>query len=511
MTPVEPKAEGMAEGMARVMEPGTRPGTRAGGNPGVEPAGTSAGVASAGSQPGARRRILFLSEAITLAQIVRLVTLARSLDPREYEIHFAAASFPERIFRPGEFSRAELATVPGPEALRRLDRGGRLYDLRTLRRYLAADRAIIAQVRPELIVGDLRWSLAVSGPLEGVPCAVLANAYMSPQARRDGFPLPDHPIVRLLGERLAARSFPRALPRVFDWFARPLNRLRGEQGLPPVGGLLEVLTFGDLTLYADVPELIDMHPLPPSHVFLGPVDWSPDDPLPDGWAEDASRFPVYVTLGSSGDLRLLPKVLEGLRGLPVDVLVATAGRASDGLVARLGGASRARSSTERAAGARVRVVPFVSGARAAASARLVISNGGSTTGYQALAAACPVLGLPHNLEQHLAMVGILGAGAGRSISARHVRPELIRATVREMLESSGPAEGARRVAGYFRRHQAARVFPGLVRRFLEHRARPAGSTSSGRDGAPGEAPRHQHAGEDHEAEGTEVVHDDVAP
>jgi UDP:flavonoid glycosyltransferase YjiC (YdhE family) len=464
-------------------------------------------------EPGARRRILFVSEAITLAQIVRLVTLARSLDPREYEIHFAAASFPERIFRPGEFSRAELETVPGPAALRRLDRGGRLYDLRTLRRYLAADRAIIAQVRPELIVGDLRWSLAVSGPLEGVPCAVLANAYMSPHARRDdGFPLPDHPIVRLLGERLAARSFPQALPRVFDWFARPLNRLRGEHGLPPVGGLLEVLTFGDLTLYADAPELIDMHALPASHVFLGPVDWSPDDPIPEGWAEDASRFPVYVTLGSSGDLRLLPKVLEGLRDLPVDVLVATAGRASDSLVARLGGASRAPSSTERTAGARVRIVPFVSGARAAASARLVISNGGSTTGYQALAAACPVLGLPHNLEQHLAMVGILGAGAGRSISARHVRPELIRATVREMLESSALAEGARRVAGHFRRHQAARVFPELVRRFLERgRGHPAGSGPSGRDGAAREAPRQQHAGEGHDAEGAEVVHDDVAP
>jgi UDP:flavonoid glycosyltransferase YjiC (YdhE family) len=434
-------------------------------------AATGSGAPGPAAGWGARRKILFVSEAITLAQVVRLVTLARSLDPREYEIHFASAHFPERIFRPGEFARATLETVPGERALRRLDRGGRLYDLRTLRRYVAADRAIIQRVRPDLVVGDLRWSLAVSGPLEGVPCAALANAYMSPFARRaGGFPLPDHPIVSLLGERLAARSFPRALPAVFDWFARPLNQLRREHGLSPVGGLLDVLTFGDLTLYADAPELFDLLPLPPSHTFLGPVEWSPDDPLPAGWAEDPRRYPVYVTLGSSGDLRLLPRVLEGLRSLPVDVLVATAGRTSQAEARRLS----LRSSTEETPtpaviGARVRIVPFVSGARAAAAARLVISNGGSTTGYQALAAGCPVLGLPHNLEQHLAMEGIVRASAGRSLSARHVGPESLRAAVEEMLGSTSLAEGARRAAGHLRRHHATNVFPALVRRVLDER------------------------------------------
>jgi UDP:flavonoid glycosyltransferase YjiC (YdhE family) len=496
----------------------------------------SAGAATSGAPGppplawGARRKILFMSEAITLAQVVRLVSLARSLDPREYDVHFAAAHFPERIFRPGEFARATLETVAGERALRRLDRGGRLYDLRTLRRYVAADRAIIRQVRPELVVGDLRWSLAVSGPLEGVPCAALANAYMSPFARRaGGVPLPDHPIVSLLGERLAARSFPKALPAVFDWFARPLNQLRRENGLSPVGGLLDVLTFGDLTLYADAPELFDLLPLPPSHSFLGPVEWSPDDPLPPGWAEDPRRYPVYVTLGSSGDLRLLPRVLEGLRSLPVDVLVATAGRTSLAEARRLSALSSAEDpaadlagetlSFPSATGARVRIVPFVSGARAAAAARLVISNGGSTTGYQALAAACPVLGLPHNLEQHLAMEGIVRAGAGRSLSARHVGRESLRAAVEEMLGSSSLADGARRVAGHLRRHHATNLFPALVRRVLDERSGGKGrggegdglGSGSGREGAPGQQPRGEGTGEDHHRQRPDVAHEDVAP
>jgi len=417
---------------------------------------------------GARRRILFVSEAITLAQVVRLVTLARTLDPREYEVHFAAATFSERIFRDHEFHQSTLFTVPGPPALRRLDRGGRLYDRRILERYVAADRAVIDKVQPDLVVGDLRWSLAVSAPLEKVPLAVLANAYMSPFARREGFPLPDHPVVRLLGERLAGRYFPRALPRVFDWFARPVNQLRAHHGMTPVGGLLEVLTHGDLTLYADPPDLVAMNNLPAHHFFLGPIEWSPDEPLPEDWANDPARFPIYVTVGSSGDVKLLPRILEAVRELPVDVLVATAGRVME---RELLGPRYAPPATSAA---RIQVRPFVAGARAAKRARLVISNGGSTTGYQALAGACPVLGLPHNLEQHMAMTAIVGCGAGRSISARHAEVPVIRQAVQDMLASRDFGAAAARLGKQFSRHSPSVTFPAIVENFF---ARPAASAS----------------------------------
>ena len=40
-----------------------------------------------------RRRVLFVAENVTLAQCVRLVTLARALDPQAYEVHFASSEF----------------------------------------------------------------------------------------------------------------------------------------------------------------------------------------------------------------------------------------------------------------------------------------------------------------------------------------------------------------------------------------------------------------------------------
>ena len=57
------------------------------------------------------RSILFVSEAVTLAQVVRLVTLARALDPARYVLHFAAARFSEMIFAGTAFQRHEIHSL----------------------------------------------------------------------------------------------------------------------------------------------------------------------------------------------------------------------------------------------------------------------------------------------------------------------------------------------------------------------------------------------------------------
>src|SRR6185369_763974 len=139
----------------------------------------------------------------------------------------------------------------------------------------------------------------VSAALEKVPYAALINAYWSPRAVRREFPLPDHPIVRLLGVRLAAQYFPKARPAVFRHFARPVNALRARHGLSPLGSLADVLTHADHVLYPDVPALVPTRKLPPHQQYLGPVLWSPPAPPPSWWgALDRQRPTIYVTLGS---------------------------------------------------------------------------------------------------------------------------------------------------------------------------------------------------------------------
>jgi UDP:flavonoid glycosyltransferase YjiC (YdhE family) len=331
------------------------------------------------------------------------------------------------------------------KAMARVASGKRLYSRRVLRRYIESDRQVIEAVRPDLVVGDLRWSLAVSAPLCRVPLASLINAYWSPFADRDGFPMPEHTIVRVLGEKTARKYFPRALPWVFAHFAAPLNAERRRAGLPEIGSLLDVLTFGDHVLYADPPELVPTTGLPGNHHFLGPILWSAPGTLPEDWGVSPGRLPVYVTLGSSGAVRCLPILLEALAALPVDVLLATVGRVPPANLP-----------------ANVRALPLVDGNAACVRAHVVIHNGGSSTGYQALATGTPVLGIPSNLDQYLASERIDQRGAGLSLRSGALTVAQVQDSVQRLLSESVFAEAARELACSFAKNDALSNFRAFI-------------------------------------------------
>ncbi|HEY8946785.1 MAG TPA: nucleotide disphospho-sugar-binding domain-containing protein [Polyangiaceae bacterium] len=379
------------------------------------------------------KRILFVTENVTLAQVVRLVALARELNPHRYEVHFACGSFPAIAFADVNFACWPLPTLDGPDALARLERGQRIYETKVLSRYVEAELELMDRIRPDLVIGDFRLSLGVSTALAKRPLATLINAYWSPFAVRHAFPVPDHPMVKLVGLELATRYFPLAMPKVFAHFAAPVNALRRRHGLPPIGGLLEVLTHGDYTLYPDVEELCPTARLPSTHRYLGAIEWSPRLPLPACLEELDRRLPlVYVTLGSSGKLDALTPVLDALAELPVNGLLATAGR------------SRPQALPDN-----VRAAEFVPGALAARAATFVVTNGGSSTGYQALAAGKPVLGVASNLDQYLAMEAIERAGAGVLVRAGSANRTNVREAMQTLLNSREHAARAAEIARSF--------------------------------------------------------------
>ena len=111
--------------------------------------------------------MLFVAEAVTLAQVVRLATLARALDPARYEVHFASAHFDELIFAGTAFIRHhDLLAVARPRR-----RPRRVAAVASTAGGLCAATSTrsgrcSARCGPSLVVGDLRLSLSVSAPLE---------------------------------------------------------------------------------------------------------------------------------------------------------------------------------------------------------------------------------------------------------------------------------------------------------------------------------------------------------
>lgn len=380
-----------------------------------------------------RARLLFVAEAVTLAQVVRLAALAERLDQERYDVHFACGDAEEVAFAGSHIEPIALYTIDRRTAEKKLERGQRLYETAVLERYIEEDLALFERVRPDLVIGDFRLSLAVSARVSGVPFATLVNAYMSPFAVRDSFPIPDHPIVSLIGHARAARYWPRARAAAFAHFVAPLDEVRKRRGISPTGGLLQALVDGDFTLHPDVPELCPTRDLPPTHRYLGPIPWAPRVPLPALGELFRSDQPlVYVTVGSSGRHAALEAVLHVLGELPVNAIVSTAGRFE-----------------VHDPPPNVHVMRFAPGAELARRASFVVTNGGASTSYQALAEGKPVLGIPSNLDQYLAMSAIERAQAGRLVRSGEATPRAMREAFTELLQSDRLREGARTVARAF--------------------------------------------------------------
>ncbi|MEW5943473.1 MAG: glycosyltransferase [Pseudomonadota bacterium] len=393
------------------------------------------------------KRILFFAEAVTLAHVARPIALAKGLDPARHEAIIACDPRYQRFLERAPWQTLPLHSISSQQFLGALANGSPVYDAATLRGYVREDLKLIEQIQPDLIVGDFRLSLSVSARLVGIPYIAISNAYWSPYYAARGFPLPVLPMTKILPLPIAEKIFRLVQPLAFALHCRPLNRVRAENGLPALGtDLRRVYTDADYTLYADIPELFPAENLPASHHYLGPVLWSPPVVKPPWWDDLPTDKPiVYLTLGSSGQARLLPTALEALADLPVAVIAASAGAA---VPANLP--------------ANAWVADYLPGLEAAARAELVICNGGSPTSQQALAAGVPVLGIASNMDQFLNMGALVRAGAGLLLRADRVNAKKIRAAASRLLSDSGFSGHAAKLANAFARYLAPERFADVV-------------------------------------------------
>ena len=400
-----------------------------------------------------RKRILFVAEAATLAHVVRLIVLAKTLDQDKHQIHFACTKGYEHCLNGLRFTFWPLHSITQQQFLNAIAKGITPYTEKILNRYLKDDFQIIDSIRPDLIIGDNRFSLAISAPVKRIPYVTLTNAHWSPYSplTRIPMPIPEHPLVNLIGLTLAKFLAPWFQALSFKRFAAPVNRLRKKHGLSEIGNLIHVLTQpGEYTLYADTPGFSPTVNLPPNHRYIGPILWFPETGTPAWWHTLPRDRPcVYVTFGSSGQVDLLPLVINALSTFPVNVLVATAGRLKlDALPTNVWSAD------------------YLPGTLAAQRARLVVCNGGSGTVHQALAAGVPVLGIASNMDQHLVMKCVTRVSAGLLLRAGQTTCIRIKKAVTTLLEKADYQASARSIAEEFPKYDVTREFPNFVAEVL---------------------------------------------
>jgi UDP:flavonoid glycosyltransferase YjiC (YdhE family) len=398
------------------------------------------------------KRLLLVAEAVTLAHLARPLAFAKAAAARGWSVTLACNPRYNRFLGSVEGKVEPIASIEPRQFLESLRRGSRLYSSATLEAYVREELELFERDRPNLVVGDFRLSLSVSARLARIPYATITNAFWSPDYDPPSWPIPQLALTRFLPIPLAEAIFRLARPFAFAYHAKALNEVRRSFGLPSLGSdLRRVYTDGDFVLYADLPELFPIAPLPRTGRFLGPVLWEPDVAPPDWWSDGAAEDTIYVTLGSSGDAGLLPSVVDAVSELDVAVLVATAG-----------------ATLHRPLPPNVHVAEYLPGLKAARKASLVICNGGSLTSYQALSAGVPIVGIVSNLDQFLNMQAIERVGAGRTVRADRLSPPRLGELVTAMLNDAEIKKAARQVALLFHRHS----FADQVQAFLVSMAPP---------------------------------------
>ena len=318
-------------------------------------------------------RLLIFFHGYSLAHVIRPLVVARSLRQRGYEVLFAGRGpHTQRIAAEG-FTVCDAETMPQQRIDEHLDRGVyEYYDDDWIARCIKAERTLVRQLKPSLLIGDLRPTLRLTAAWEGIDIASIEAAYNQP-----GYP---HPI------RLPD-YFPVQAGRFDDYLAQHLGQPQ---------------PYRHVFLLADVPEF---HPpagdVPPSYHYVGPliedepIEGEPPAALADeGW--DTSLPLVYFNCGSTGvDDHLLPAVLQAFIHLPFRLIVTTAGRFA-----------------VEAPLANVRIVDYLPARLVMRQAALFIGIGGIGSIYHALAEGVPIIGAPEHLDQeyHLNRVRDLGLG-----------------------------------------------------------------------------------------------------
>jgi UDP:flavonoid glycosyltransferase YjiC (YdhE family) len=413
------------------------------------PIGAAALIPGESPGPRARPRILFIIEGTSLAHIARPYVLATALDPARYDVHVAAPPRPtvERLFTRERFRRSVLVPTEWSGRLNRVA-DALFWSEAEILRSIDEDRALIQELRPHLVVVDQRPSIQISGRLEGVPTASITSAIWTddllPTWRQPG---PDTALSRPYVPVLTQAGYDLVAP-VFMWLAtRSVNEARRRHGLGRLPRKPAALFAADHLLFLETPGLFQLPPHRSTrHHFLGPALWSVPAPLPPWWDGLDDDVPlVYVGLGTSGTVSVLPAILDALARIPCRVAVATGGRPIPTHVPQ-----------------NAFVAPFLPGDLLARRAALVISNGGSPGLYQALNEGTPVLGIPQNIDQHRTMAAVAWRGATLTVRSDQVSSRRVRRAVLRILSEGSFRRAAAEIASEFRRYPVTELFPKLV-------------------------------------------------
>ena len=283
-----------------------------------------------------------------------------------------------------------------------------------------------------LLVDINTWGAMATAETAGMPWATWCP-YFLPVPSRDAPPFGlGLPPTRGLLSRLRDRLLSPVLLGIYNRQASELDAVRTELGAPPVRRIERAMLRAPLMLYmTSEPFEYPRSDWPQSVRMVGPGVWDP--PAKSAvWLEEISRPLVLVTCSTEfqNDGKLVRAALEGLAGEDVEIVVTTAGVDPSSFTPP----------------PNARIERFVPHRPVLERAACVVCHGGMGITQKALAAGVPVCVVPFGRDQFEVARHVEVADAGTRLPAGRLRPDRLRAAVREAMTKKA---GAKRIASAF--------------------------------------------------------------
>lgn len=296
--------------------------------------------------------------------------------------------------------------------------------------------AALAEEPADVLVGEVfTLGPGLTADLRGLPWASV-NA-LPPNVLSEELPPPGLNVAPARGRlgRHRDRGLRRGFAILTSGLERRYQRIRHELDLPPTPGPFGASFYSPyLSLLTGAPSLEHARgDLPSAMHFVGrlPVAGR-SEPGPPPMR--SGRPLVLLTQGThnTDPADLLRPALEGLAGLPVDVL-ATTGRRG---IADVGGPVPANT----------RVVDFVDFSAVLPQAAVVVANGGWGALLETLAAGVPLVVAGGDIDKPENARRVARAGAGVDLRTGRPRPAAVADAVRRVLADGSYAARASRLA-----------------------------------------------------------------
>jgi UDP:flavonoid glycosyltransferase YjiC (YdhE family) len=389
-------------------------------------------------------RILFICEDVALSHVVRPLVLAQTIRD-SHEICVAAGDKYAELLKSSNVDYRSIWTLSADLFVERLAKGQDSWFAEDVSQETEADIALINEFEPDLVIGDLRWSLGISAAVTNTPHLSFLNAHWSPYYTGTRPPM-ELPTTKLLGVKLTGLLIPILAPILLKKYAKPFNAVRREYGLDEVFNYLHIGVCADWVAYLDIPSLGPTKDAPSTHTYLGPVDWSPDVTHPDWWEKLPDDKPIaYVSMGSTGKINYIHELVETLTDMGMTVMLSTSGRYE-----------------QEGFGDNVYIAEYLPGLEACRRSNLVVCNGGTGAIYQAIQAEVPILGIPTNGDQYFAMGSAENNKAGILVRSTHVNRKRIRAAGSKLLSDSSYKQRCSELRAELHQYGAVARFPEFV-------------------------------------------------